>query len=642
MVRMSDAPKKVTKKVTTVEPDAQFAQKELESEVEALLSRDRGLQAFALFAVTNDGDIAVFASQSVRPFIDEPNNELTIVQTRLQALSLSEQKTRVRYQKDLSPRAERRGLQFPNQQDEADRQGHVNIPLNEPIKKKDRMKSFYMHETEKVKSFLHDHIERIHQLSDKRIAKAWIKGICPKKQATFPYQNKQREKKLGRPPLVPEWWPPVDACPFIEPDHITREPRNDLLLHLLRLRPSPEQLKAWNNDTCEPHPVHVAQGWTEFLKKCAPIDSLDDIPPTAEQRVEYRRKLLSDVYEIAQMEHDYLEHGMDHQYHYVDNEKPTAIKRTWRASSIGTTSEDASYIMSRSTSPASSSRANSKKPCRIADLRARAVDVGSLSSIFPIVEVFEEETTPLPPLNKAPRRITGQYRREQAHFDQKPALSRITSQHQQRQCLGTPTDAQWHTLATAQQQHHQDEAAVQWQASQAAQASLTTSFGSHTSGASEAFDPYGSQRSGQSIFPGNIEYAFPQTQYPHHSQQLQVQPPLPVFQATPMPEPHFDTVPNTPMFSPHGLMFLPSAQLPVQHDVPGQPMTQHVFPFPAGFVDRSIAQDGLPYQQQPYGVEQAQPQTLADQGLAYPAQMPSVMYGGLPMNFADHQMDGGF
>lgn len=83
-----------------------------------------------------------------------------------------------------------------------------------------------INEEEKVKAFLYDRIGRIHQLSDKKIAKAWIKGICPKKQAIFPYQNKQREKEFGQPPVVPAWWPPLELCPFVEPDHITRDRRS--------------------------------------------------------------------------------------------------------------------------------------------------------------------------------------------------------------------------------------------------------------------------------------------------------------------------------------------------------------------------------------------------------------------------------
>lgn len=107
-----------------------------------------------------------------------------------------------------------------------------------------RTASFYVHDEEAVKSFLLSRISKLHQLSDKKIAKAWIKGICPKKQAHFPYQNKQREDQ-GLDPEVPGWWPPrpegtaasleslteeeqkearenPQCCPFTEPDHVTK------------------------------------------------------------------------------------------------------------------------------------------------------------------------------------------------------------------------------------------------------------------------------------------------------------------------------------------------------------------------------------------------------------------------------------
>lgn len=66
------------------------------------------------------------------------------------------------------------------------------------------------------------------QLAVKRIAKAWIKGICPKKQATFPYHKKRRERE-GLDHLndfsgyIPGWWPDTSVCRFVEPDHIKRD-----------------------------------------------------------------------------------------------------------------------------------------------------------------------------------------------------------------------------------------------------------------------------------------------------------------------------------------------------------------------------------------------------------------------------------
>lgn len=95
----------------------------------------------------------------------------------------------------------------------------------EPVlRPKKQMKSFRIDDPEKVVGFLSNRLKRMQQLADKKIAKAWIKGICPKKQAKYPYSNNKREQEEGKKPVVPDWWPDVDTvCRFIEPDHIRRE-----------------------------------------------------------------------------------------------------------------------------------------------------------------------------------------------------------------------------------------------------------------------------------------------------------------------------------------------------------------------------------------------------------------------------------
>lgn len=84
------------------------------------------------------------------------------------------------------------------------------------------MKRLLISNEAQVVAFLEDRLERIQQLTDKKIAKAWIKGICPKKQARFPYQNAKRERDEGLKPDIPPWWP-IDLCDFKEPDHIQKE-----------------------------------------------------------------------------------------------------------------------------------------------------------------------------------------------------------------------------------------------------------------------------------------------------------------------------------------------------------------------------------------------------------------------------------
>ena len=110
------------------------------------------------------------------------------------------------------------------------------IDEDQPVPKTSAMCAFYMHEEHKVKAFLLNRIERMHQLSDKKIAKAWIKGICPKKQARYPYQNKQREKEWGLPPLIPTWWPPIGACQYVEPDHVVKSGEYHIVRSLSFLR----------------------------------------------------------------------------------------------------------------------------------------------------------------------------------------------------------------------------------------------------------------------------------------------------------------------------------------------------------------------------------------------------------------------
>lgn len=66
-----------------------------------------------------------------------------------------------------------------------------------------------------VEQFLRSRLKGIQQLAVKRIAKQWIKGICPKKQGSFPYRKNKNHR-------VPAWWPPTNLCRFREPDHIKR------------------------------------------------------------------------------------------------------------------------------------------------------------------------------------------------------------------------------------------------------------------------------------------------------------------------------------------------------------------------------------------------------------------------------------
>jgi hypothetical protein len=85
---------------------------------------------------------------------------------------------------------------------------------------------------------------------------------------------------------------------------LTETERINLCIHLLRLRPTPAQLKAWNKGCVEPHQTHVTRGWTEFLKELAPPSIFDEMREP-DDKTEERQKLLAQAYDLARREEEY-------------------------------------------------------------------------------------------------------------------------------------------------------------------------------------------------------------------------------------------------------------------------------------------------------------------------------------------------
>lgn len=82
--------------------------------------------------------------------------------------------------------------------------------------------------------------------------------------------------------------------------------RTGLCLHLLRLRPSPDQLKKWNRYDTEPSKTHIERGWTAWLQELAGHEVFDDLPKGSSHRIEHRRSLMDQMYAVAEMEEDFL------------------------------------------------------------------------------------------------------------------------------------------------------------------------------------------------------------------------------------------------------------------------------------------------------------------------------------------------
>lgn len=117
-----------------------------------------------------------------------------------------------------------------NSEPEQARDASPSEPEEEPspVKQPKKVsKSLRIDNSEEVCNFLVQRLRKMQQLAVKKIAKAWIKGICPKKQAKFPYQNKKGEETPGFMPRVPGWWPDTSSCRFIEPDHIRRDGKSE-------------------------------------------------------------------------------------------------------------------------------------------------------------------------------------------------------------------------------------------------------------------------------------------------------------------------------------------------------------------------------------------------------------------------------
>ncbi|EMC96933.1 hypothetical protein BAUCODRAFT_433000 [Baudoinia panamericana UAMH 10762] len=419
-----------------------------------------------------------------------------------------------------------------------------------------KAKSFRIDDEAAVTAFLHDRFSEMQQLSDKRIAKVWIKGICPKKQAKFPYQNTKREKRTGEKGLVPGWWPDTNVCPFTEPDHIRKEQRNELLVHILRLRPTPEQLKTMNNDTCEAYPTYAVQSWTQFLKELCPVTSLDDLSPSTPARIKMRQRLFEELYGAAEMEEDFKTGGRDgsSRYYYsdgagvIDKKAPRAKRRRREPSSGASVALDS---CSQSGSSSSSEGRQTKRPCCDADT-SRQASVAARDHLK-----RPERDDDAPDQRQPERRPTLDHETEvsnQPRIRNGGAIadhSAWSETHDIHPLGGLSINMQWQSVphdASPGLHHYQQPWTHPLAFEPLSLQALSAQPGS--------FDAFQAHYGGGSQYPGNHDYSsvgcgprhYQQQQAPVnlgvHDQSIQA------YRLTDVPQPCFDNTADTPLFSP--------------------------------------------------------------------------------------------
>ncbi|KAK1811651.1 hypothetical protein LTR12_013990 [Friedmanniomyces endolithicus] len=444
----------------------------------------------------------------------------------------------------------------------------IEVEDDAPVPELPRMQTFWMHESDKVEACIVSRIEALQQLSSKKVSKDWIKAICPRKQARFPYSRGAKKKPAVKDAMetkleehltsdtdadeddragVPQWWPGTKVCPWKEPDHVRKHERNGLMLHLLRLRPTPDDLKRMNGDGFEPHSTHVSRSWTAFLRESAPPESLDELNPKDPTRVEKRRRLLKEIYEIAEMEEEYLAPGPDWRCSYEEIKRPlpVAIKRRRRSPSVSSTRDaDGENIKPapascREKKPAKRSRGNCEVTTDASRKLARqmstfAIDSGPRVEGAPVLAAADNN------LHHGPARP-----RLAPTSDSKPAISvpaasvpiprTVVAHHHglpMRSDHGAANQRQDSIAHLPPQTHHH-----QWLP---ADTSPTTSFSSSSTTQGSTSDMYRPDAS--ACYPYQHEHTF--TGYQPAQQQHYVQAHL----LYDLPEPQYQPTPSTSMF----------------------------------------------------------------------------------------------
>lgn len=413
-----------------------------------------------------------------------------------------------------------------------------------------------------------------------------------------------------------------------------------LCVHLLRLRPSPEDFKKWNNNDTEPSKTHIERGWTAFLMDLAGPEIFDDLPKETPEKLKLRQDLMAQMYNLAAMEEEYLkdERGScilsgdvdlsltltvdgSELFMYEEDEddrKPvTNSKRPHRLSIASTIeSEDERQLASASRTQAKRVRQNS--------VSNNPIDVDLQHSIH------QDANMESLPIQTGPRHSTSR----NGPYDDGDAPSAAGSfyqvnaevLHAARNPVQTsrccPTDSA--RPIRGFQEPPTDTKVPMWRGYDPGPGQWVDSSASSWCGQqfSDVNPHY--MRTAHHTFPGRQDFEFPQ--YPQHGQD-QVQ----VHHVGHVPQPEFHGLPNTHTFSPTSLVPMPMSSLttdPDHHLLQDQsystsmPSGQYFMP---AYADPSVADFHPPSNLQP-GQYQHEPGGLAQRHMA-------PMQHGLPFTY---------
>ncbi|EKV14561.1 hypothetical protein PDIG_32750 [Penicillium digitatum PHI26] len=194
---------------------------------------------FAMIYLDRDGKLKVEESSSIQ----EQNSTIFTSEVRQNFLEILGERigyhAPARQTLDTSPRrVRRRKGNAPAVSVSEDRLAEQDTDSEELPSGSAEMVPLRIGDAQKVMAYYEGALKHFQQLNCRMVAKAFIKFIEPRKQVRHPYNG-------GKPPAgsapgttgdpektKPEWWPP--GVMHKEPDHLRKEYRIELLLHIIR------------------------------------------------------------------------------------------------------------------------------------------------------------------------------------------------------------------------------------------------------------------------------------------------------------------------------------------------------------------------------------------------------------------------